>query len=52
MQLIRWHYARADHKPDAIAKDSEQAAGQPTNPGAALISRACLPDSASGPTSV
>jgi hypothetical protein len=46
MQLIRWHYARADHKPDFITKHSEQAPGQLLNPGRALFAQACLADPA------
>jgi len=52
MQLIRWHYARANHKPDYIANDSEQAAGQLLKPGPAMIAQGCHPDSATGPSAV
>jgi hypothetical protein len=39
MRLIRWHYARANWKPDVNAQDYKQAAGQTWNRPEASINR-------------
>ena len=52
MQLIRWHYARADHNHDFITIDCKQAAGQRSKCFGALIANDSTAAATHRPTTV